>query len=211
MFLSVCSRSMAIVWQEYPRMSGQYAGYSGRPAASAGAVETGESGTAGIAGEIKCREQEALSRKSESDRTESEISSTEQAIAGIMQRVKEKARDRDERIRKLMERRQSFEAVGGLTGGERAVPLTAGTKGESDTDAFIRCAKAEIADTLHAIDDSRARARDSEVERSYRQISRERLGIVGEQEAGRSESEATGREPEGSEYLQRSQDKDRGR
>ena len=193
------------------QMSGRHAGYSREPAVSAGAVETGESGTAGIAGEIKCREQEALSRKSESDRTESEISSTEQAIAGIMQRVKEKARKRDERIRKLMERRQSFEAVGGLTGGERAVPLTAGTKGESDTDAFIRCAKAEIADTLHAIDDSRARARDSEVERSYRQISRERLGIVGEQEAGRSESEATGREPEGSEYLQRSQYKDRGR
>ena len=65
-----------------------------------------------------------------------------------MQRVKEKARGarcpvdigyaptgtewrRDERIRKLMERRQSFEAVGGLTGGERAVPFTAGTKGES--------------------------------------------------------------------------------
>ena len=61
---------------------------------------------------------------------ESEISSTEQAIAGIMQRVKEKARERDERIRKLMERRQSLEAVGGLTGGERAVPLTAGTKGD---------------------------------------------------------------------------------
>ena len=119
------------------QMSGRHAGYSGEPAVSAGAVETGESGTAGIAGEIKCREQEALSRKSESDRTESEISSTEQAIAGIMQRVKEKARERDERIRKLMERRQSFEAVGGLTGGERAVPLTAGTKGESDTDAFI--------------------------------------------------------------------------
>ena len=119
------------------QMSGRHAGYSREPAVSAGAVETGESGTAGIAGEIKCREQEALSRKSESDRTESEISSTEQAIAGIMQRVKEKARERDERIRKLMERRQSFEAVGGLTGGERAVPLTAGTKGESDTDAFI--------------------------------------------------------------------------
>ena len=75
-----------------------------------------------------------------------------------------------------------FETVGGLTDGERAVPLTAGTKGDSDTDAFIRCAKAEIADTLHAIDDSRTRARDLEAERSYRQISRERLGIRGERE-----------------------------
>ncbi|MBQ6993221.1 MAG: MobA/MobL family protein [Lachnospiraceae bacterium] len=193
------------------QMSGQYAGYSGRPAASVGAVEIGKSGTAGIAGEIKCREQEALSRKSESDRTESEISSTEQTIAGIMQRIKEKARDRDERIRKLMERRQSFEAVGGFTGRERAVPLTAGTKGESDTDAFIRCAKAEIADTLHAIDDSRTRARDSEVERSYRQISRERFGVSGERENGRSESEVASREREGSNHLQRSRSKDRGR
>lgn len=193
------------------QMSGRYAGYSGEPAESAGAIEIGKFRTAGIAGEIKCREQEALSRKPESDHTESEISSTEQAIAGIMQRVKEKAGERNERIRKLMERRQSFEAVGGLTGGERAVPLTAGTKGDSDTDAFIRCAKAEIADTLHAIDDSRTRARDSEAERSYRQISRERLGIRGERETGRSESEVAGREREGSKHLQRSRNKDRGR
>ena len=193
------------------QMSGRHAGYSGEPAVSAGAVETGEFRTAGIAGEIKCREYEALSRKSESDRTESEISSTEQTIAGIMQRIKEKARDRDERIRKLMERRQSFEAVGGFTGRERAVPLTAGTKGESDTDAFIRCAKAEIADTLHAIDDSRTRARDSEAERSYRQISRERLGIGREAATDRGESEVTGREREVTKHLQRSRDKDRGR
>lgn len=193
------------------QMSGRHAGYSGEPVVSAGAVEIGEFRTAEIAGEIKCREQEALSRKQESDRTESEISNTEQTIAGIMQRVKEKARERDERIRKLMERRQSFEAVGGLTGGERAVPITAGTKGESDTDAFIRCAKAEITDMLHAINDSRTRARDSEAERSYRQISRERLGIGRESETDRGESEVAGREREGSKHLQRSRDKDRGR
>lgn len=193
------------------QMSGRHAGYSGEPAVSAGAVEIGEFRTAGIAREIKCREQAALSRKPESDRTESEISNTEQAIAGIMQRVKEKARERDERIRKLMERRQSFEAVGGLAGGERAVPITAGTKGESDTDAFIRCAKAEITDMLHAIDDSRTRARDSEAERSYRQISRERLGIGRESETDRGEPEVAGREREGSKHLQRSRDKDRGR
>lgn len=193
------------------QMSGRHAGHSGEPAVSAGTVEIDEFRTAGIAGEIKYREQEALSRKPESDRTESEISSTEQAIAGIMRRVKEKARERDERIRKLMERRQSFEAVGGFAGGERAVPDTAGTKGESDTDAFIRCAKAEITDMLHAIDDSRTRARDSEVERSYRQISRERFGVSGERKAGRSESEVTGREREGTKHLQRSQDKGRGR
>lgn len=193
------------------QMSGRHAGYSGEPAVSAGAVEIGKFRTAGIAREIKCREQEALSRKPESDRTESEISNTEQAIAGIMQRVKEKARERDERIRKLMERRQSFEAVGGLAGGERAVPITAGTKGESDTDAFIRCTKAEITDMLHAIDDSRTRARDSEAERSYRQISRERLGIGRESETDRGEPEVAGREREGSKHLQRSRDKDRGR
>lgn len=193
------------------QMSGQYVGHSGRPAASAGAVEISEFETAGIAGEIKYREQEALSRKSESDYTESEISCTEQTIAGIMQRLKEKARERDERIRKLMERRQSFEAVGGLTGGERAVPDDPDTKGDSDTDAFIRCAKAEITDILHAIDDSRTRARDSEAERSYRQISRERLGVSGERKPGRSESKAAGREREGSEYLQGSRSKERGR
>lgn len=169
------------------QISGRHAGHSGEPAVSAGAVEIGKFRTAGIAGEIKCREQEALRRKPESDLTESEISNTEQAIAGIMQRIKEKARERDERIRKLMERRQSFETVGGLAGEERAVPITAGTKGDSDTDAFIRCAKSEITDMLHAIDDSRTRARDSEPERSYRQISRERLGIGRESETDRDE------------------------
>lgn len=169
------------------QISGRHAGHSGEPAVSAGAVEIGKFRTAGIAGEIKCREQEALRRKPESDLTESEISNTEQAIAGIMQRIKEKARERDERIRKLMERRQSFETVGGLAGEERAVPITAGTKGDSDTDAFIRCAKSEITDMLHAIDDSRTRARDSEPERSYRQISRERLGIGRESETDRGE------------------------
>ncbi len=66
------------------QISGRHAGHSGEPAVSAGAVEIGKFRTAGIAGEIKCREQEALRRKPESDRTESEISNTEQAIAGIM-------------------------------------------------------------------------------------------------------------------------------
>ena len=193
------------------QISGRHAGHSGEPAVSAGAVEIGKFRTAGIAGEIKCREQEALRRKPESDLTESEISNTEQAIAGIMQRIKEKARERDERIRKLMERRQSFETVGGLAGGERAVPITAGTKGDSDTDAFIRCAKSEITDMLHAIDDSRTRARDSEAERSYRQISRERLGIGRESETDRGEPKVAGRKREGSKHLQRSRDKDRGR
>mgnify|MGYP000351277560 FL=1 len=125
-------------------MSEQYAGHSRRP----GAAQISKFETAGIAGEIKYREQEALSRKSESDHTESEISCTKQTIAGIMQRLKEKARERNERIRKLMERRQSFETVGKLTGGERAVPDAPETKG------------------------------DSEAERSYRQISRERLSVM---------------------------------
>ena len=193
------------------QMSGRYAEHSGGTAVSTGAAESSEFREAGIAGELERREQETLGRKQKFDRTESEISSTEQTIAGIMQRVKEKARDRNERIRKLMERRQSFEAVGGLTGRERAVPDAPDTKGESDTDAFIRCAKAEITDMLHAIDDSRTRARDSEFERSYRQISRERLGTGEEQKAGERESEVAGRECEGTEYLQRSREKDRGR
>ena len=74
-------------------MSEQYAGHSRRP----GAAQISKFETAGIAGEIKYREQEALSRKSESDHTESEISCTKQTIAGIMQRLKEKARERNER------------------------------------------------------------------------------------------------------------------
>ena len=108
-------------------------------------------------------------------------------MQALQKTIMERGRILYERIRKLMERRQSFETVGGLAGGERAVPITAGTKGDSDTDAFIRCAKSEITDMLHAIDDSRTRARDSEAERSYRQISRERLGIGRESETDRGE------------------------
>lgn len=86
------------------QMSGGHSGHSGGAAASTGAVESIEFGTAGIVGEIEHRERETFRREQQTDRTESEISGTEQAIAGIVQRLKEKARERDERIRKLMER-----------------------------------------------------------------------------------------------------------
>lgn len=184
--------------------TGRDAGHHGETAEGTGFSSQYHSDAGRIAEEIERRECEAVGR-------ESGISRTESAIAEIMQRIKKKARERDERIRKLMERRQSFEAVGGFTDGERAVPITADTKGESDTDAFIRCAKAEIADTIHAIDDSRTRARDSEAERSYRQISRERFGSGGEREAEKGKSADSERKREGSEIIRRSREKGRER
>ena len=144
-------------------------------------------------------------------RTESAIANTESAIAEIMQRVKEKARERDERIRKLKERRRLVESVGDTYGGERNLPSSDKSVGESDTDAFIRQAKAEIADTIHAINSGRNSARESELERSYRQISRERFGTGGEREVEKGKSASAGREREGSENLLRSREKGRER
>ena len=193
------------------QMSGRHAGHSGEPAVSAGAVEIGKFRTAGIAGEIERRECQAVGRESGISRTESAIANTESAIAEIMQRVKEKARERDERIRKLKERRRLVESVGDTYGGERNLPSSDKSVGESDTDAFIRQAKAEIADTIHAINSGRNSARESELERSYRQISRERFGTGGEREVEKGKSASAGREREGSENLLRSREKGRER
>ncbi len=191
--------------------TGRDAGHHGGTAERVG-FSSGDYSEAGqIAKEIKRREYEALNRKPHIIGTESAITETEYAVAGIMQRIKEKAREHDERIRKLKERRRFVESVGETYGGERSLPPSDKSVGESDTEAFIRQAKAEIADTIHAIDDSRTRARDSELERAYRKISRERFGTGGEREAEKGKSADAGREREGSESLRRSREKGRER
>jgi hypothetical protein len=189
------------------QLSGGNAGHTGEPAERAGFPAEYDSDAGRIAEEIERRECEAVGRESGISQTESAIADTESAIAGIMQRVKEKARDRDERIRKLKERRRAVEAAGGAANGERGLQAFDKPKGESDTDAFIRQAKAEIADTVHAVNDSRARARDSELERSYRQLSRERPCDGGEREAEKREPASVSGEYESTRYHGRGRTK----
>lgn len=191
--------------------TGRDAGHHGEPAEATGFSSQYHSDAGRIVEEIERRECEAVGRESGISRTESAITDTESAIAGIMQRVKEKARERDERIRKLKERRLLVEPVGEAYGGERGLLSSDKAVEESDTDAFIRQAKAEITDTIHAINDSRTRARDSELERSYRQLSRERFNSGGEQEAEKGKSADSEREREGSAVIRRSRDKGRER
>jgi len=191
--------------------TGRDTGHYGEPAEGTGFSSEYHSDAGQIAEEIERRKWEAVGRKPGISRTESAITDTESAIAGIMQRVKEKARARDERIRKLKERRRLTESVGRLTDEERGLSPSDNPVGESDTDAFIRQAKAEIADTIHAINDSPARARDSELERSYRQTGRERFGTGGEREAEKGKSADTEREREGSEIIRESREKGRER
>lgn len=208
--------------------TGRDAGRHGEPAERTGFSSQYYSDAGRIAEEIERREYEAVGRESGISRTESAITDTESAIAGIMQRVKEKARahdvrwtsvlrgpersgDRDERIRKLKERRRLVESVGETYGGERGLLSSDKAVEESDTDAFIRQAKAEITDTIHAINDSRTRARDSELERSYRQISRERPDSGGERETEKGKSADSERKREGTEIIRRSWDKGRER
>ena len=192
-------------------LTGRDAGHHGGTAEGVGFSSEYDSEAGRIAEEIERRECQAVGRESGISRTESAIANTESAIAEIMQRVKEKARERDERIRKLKERRRLVESVGDTYGGERNLPSSDKSVGESDTDAFIRQAKAEIADTIHAINSGRNSARESELERSYRQISRERFGTGGEREVEKGKSAGAGREREGSENLRRSREKGRER
>lgn len=191
--------------------TGRDAGHYGEPAEGTGFSSEYHSDAGRIDEEIERREWEAVGRKPGISRTESAITDTESAIAGIMQRVKEKARERDERIRKLKERRRLTESVGGFADGKRGLSPSDNPVGESDTDAFIRQAKAEIADTIHAINDSRTRARDSEIERAYRQTGRERPGAGGEYEVERGNSAGAKREQKCSANIRRSREKDRER
>jgi hypothetical protein len=193
------------------QLSGGNAGHTGEPAERAGFPPEYNPDPGRIAEEAERRKCQAVIREPDIIRTESAIADTESAIAGIMQRVKEKARKRDERIRKLKERRRAVEAAGGAANGERGLPAFDKPKGESDTDAFIRQAKAEIADTVHAVNDSRARARDSELERSYRQLSRERPCAGGEWEAEKREPASVSREYESTRYHGRGREKGRER
>lgn len=145
-----------------------------------------ESGIDKISGEIEQRERHAL-------QTESGIAETDSRIAGIKEQILEKVRERNERIRRLQQRRedrQSAEPTGrngtGIDrqrqGTERLVETDAGER-QADTESFFKQSEIEIADTIHEIRALRARGDAAASDRAAREIQRQRHHLSGEWEA----------------------------
>lgn len=144
-----------------------------------------ESGTDWISGEIEQRKRCAI-------QTESDIAETDSRIAELKEQILEKVRERDERIKRLQQRRadrQSAESDGGYgTGTERqkygignSTESVAG-KGQADTESFFRQSETEIADTIRELRTLRARGAAATADREIREIQRQRYHLSGERE-----------------------------
>lgn len=144
-----------------------------------------ESGTDRISGEIEQRKRHAL-------RTESKIAETDSRIAELKEQILGKVRERNERIRRLQQRRadrQSAESNGGYGAGinrqrygiEDIAESVAGEK-KRDTESFFRQSETEIADTIHELRTLRARGVAATADREVREIQRQRHHPSGERE-----------------------------
>lgn len=144
-----------------------------------------ESGTDWINGEIEQRERHAI-------RTESDIAKTDSRIAKLKEQILEKARERNERIRRLQQRRadrQSAESDGGYGAGtdrqkyriEYIAESVAGEEARA-TESFFRQSETEIADTIYELRTLRARGIAAATDREAREIQRQRHHLSGERE-----------------------------
>lgn len=193
-----------ILGRIYERTAGGigYSGKTGRDSGSGGKAADGnrdasegeqgtshtssaESGINRISGEIEQRERHAL-------QTESDIAKTDNRIAGIREQILEKVRERNERIRRLQQRRadrRSAKPTGRNGTGidrqgqetERLVETDAGER-QADTESFFWQSEIEIADTIHEIRALRARGDAAASDRAAREIQRQRHHLSGEWE-----------------------------
>ena len=197
----------------YSGKTGRDSGAGGKPADGNRTAASGEKGTPHttpaesginrISGEIEQRECHAL-------QTESDIAKTDSRIEGLKEQVLGKVRvhdvrwtsalhrpersgDRNERIRRLQQRRadrQSSETNGGYGAGtgrqehgtEVYVGPNAGER-QADTESFFRQSETEIADTVHEIRALRARGDAAASDRAAREVQRQRHHLSGEREA----------------------------
>ncbi len=180
----------------YSGKTGRDSGIGGKPADENRAVAGGEQGTyrtpsaesgiERISGEIEQRERHAL-------QTESGIAETDSRIAGIKEQILEKVRERNERIRRLQQRRadrQSAESDGGYGTGtdrqkhgiENTAKPVAGER-QADTESFFKQSEIEIADTIHEIRALRARGDVAALDRAAREVQRQRHHLSAEWEA----------------------------
>lgn len=180
----------------YSGKTGRDSGTGGKPADGNRTAASGEQGTPHttpaesginrISREIEQRERRTL-------QTESGIAETDSRIAGIKEQILEKVRERNERIRRLQQRRadrQSVESDGGYGTGtdrqkhgiENTAKSTTG-KRQADTEHFFRQSETEIADTIHEIRALRARGDAAASDRAAREVQRQRHHLSGEREA----------------------------
>ncbi len=180
----------------YSGKAGRDSGTGGKSADGNGAAASGEqgaphtppakSGINRISREIEQRECHAL-------QTESDIAKTDNRIAGIKEQILEKVRERNERIRRLQQRRADRQSTGSDGGNgtgidrqkreiERPVESNAGEK-QADTESFFRQSETEIADTVHEIRTLRARGDAAASDRATREIQRQRHHLSEEREA----------------------------
>lgn len=144
-----------------------------------------ESGTDWSSGEIEQRKRCAI-------QTESDIAETDSRIAGLKEQILEKVRERDERIKRLQQRRadrQSAESDGGYGAGTERQKYGIGNAAKSvageeprDTESFFRQSETEIADTIRELRTLRARGAAATADREIREIQRQRYHLSGKRE-----------------------------
>lgn len=171
-----------------------------------------------ISGEIEQRKRHAL-------QTESEIAETDSRIAKLKEQILRRVRERDERIKRLQQRRadrQSAESDGGYGTGIDRQKYGIGNSAESiageesrNTESFFRQSETEIADTILELRTLRARGAAATADREIREIQRQRYHLSGEREIENQDSGSreagkrnTGQSRDGS---VRSGEKERGR
>lgn len=150
-----------------------------------------DSGTDRISGEIEQRKLHAL-------KTESDIAEADSRIAELKEQILEKVRERNERIKRLQQRRadrHSAESTGGYGTGinrqkqeiEDATKSIAGERQEN-TEYFFRQSETEIADTIRELRSLRARGAVAEADREAREIQRQRHHLSGKREIENQDS-----------------------
>lgn len=150
-----------------------------------------KSGIDWISGEIEQRERYAF-------HAESEIAKTDSRIAELKEQILEKVRERNERIRRLQQRRvdrQSAESDGGYGAGinrqrygiEDIAESAAGEE-TRDMESFFQQSETEIADTIHELRTLRARGVVAATDREVREIQWQRHYLSGEREVESKDS-----------------------
>ncbi|WP_207660815.1 hypothetical protein, partial [Mediterraneibacter gnavus] len=166
----------------------------------AGGKGQDDSKSQGRNGRIYKLKRAADETEQEIDKTDGEIAITDSRIAELRDLIKQKAADRDERFRKLKERRSASLNDGGDAGSNRGITDESPSGGRED----LRSTKDDIQASLGELE---AKERSSEEKRDYRISERENRET--ERERSRIEKErGTG---EGEYKTPESSKEDRGR
>jgi len=162
--------------------TGADAEYSGEAAGRDRGTSVGESELERTAGRIHELKRAAERTGEEIDRTESEITGTDQRIEELRQFTAGKEAERNERLRRLKERRTAHNA--GRTAGREREPAGSDIRGTADDiSAFIRELRAEERASEEKRDYSGAERADREAERKRSRAAAERTAQEGEQRA----------------------------